>query len=1239
MPRRPGRRTGSNGRPGEMQYSEYSEAGCSAFTISRTAAERIGDPRVSGATPRRTGAIRKSSGEPCTHVHDSFAHQRYLCSAVPGILKTLFPLLAALVCGGPPSPAAAEELPPQQVQVSRSDTLESTGRAEQVSLSSRFVIPASLRIFCDNAPLSPELYRLDPVRGLVYLDSSIDCSRLVASYLAWPFTFQDSFRLRAAFADSAPAAQPTADTAEAAVWDSLPRRKTAFGSGAPAEGFRLAGFEIRGSKSVSVSGGGLAGGGTLIDQNLMIEINGKLSPETRLSLRLNDQDLPLVPEGRSAELRQLDEISVTLSSPRGRVSLGDYDFRLEGYRFAGLERKLDGVEGRYNGKNFKLGASAALSGGTFHQLRFNGLEGRQGPYALTGKNGEPVNVLAGTERVYLDGRLMRRGVRQDYTVDYLQGTLTFTERHLIGAESRIEVDYEYISQTFKKSLYSVTGKAEGSPGWVRGYFLRESDLENSPLGEDFTAGELEYLAGQGLAGDSLVFSGVRYLGEGRGLYVLRAAESAYPWFEYVGPGRGDYMVTFREVGEFRGAYSFDPTSGGYRYLGRGLGDFDPIGEFSPPVREDRSGLAFELTPVSHLRFTGEGALLKRTVNLYSGRGRPLRTAHELFAGLDTLGLPGLPGRISLRGRLSEVQSEFSFQGRRYEADFERRWHLDPAPSGSAAADHGERVQETGGRVELDGGISLNADYGRLARTNGERANRRRYILALEPCAALNARWQHLNIHSLRLFGDSSAPGGPAESYRRRHNAEVSGHWGLLTPRFTLEREERTEPSRYQDREGTRYLELSQALTARFSPRLETGFLLTRRSTDYLRPPPAAGRDRLWDHYSRALSGQVNLRYQGKSSFRLSGRLGHRRRTYEGENIGRTSMTAGRLDLSSGNFAGALQSHLLYEISHGSSMRRLVRYLPERYPDEGEYLEDGTYVGKAQGTHRRELAPAQIDPRQAAKLRLTSRENLDLTSWVDSAGKVIKRITLGSTVLLERENTLRDKWKLYLLFPSALNDRAEALMRSTRINTDITVHWADPEIYSRLELLWTTRFDRRFERGFEENGERTLRFQLRVPLSGAVEWDPTAAVGKTFRHDLAGHSGSVKKMSLTNSLIANFGSSWRASFTFDAARLQLQRPASRYLKLGSGAGLTRFLAGSGRLEAAFRINQVSGSEREDVRLVEVLGLARSGTSYETTVAASVETAERMLLHVRYTGRTDYFLGRFTHYARAEMKYFF
>ncbi|MBN2288417.1 MAG: hypothetical protein JXQ83_03725, partial [Candidatus Glassbacteria bacterium] len=152
----------------------------------------------------------------------------------PGSLRSLILLLTVLALAGSAPRAPAGELSARQVQVSRCDTLELAGRPRQAALSSRFVIPSSLQLFCDTTLLSPGLYSLDPVRGLVCLDSSLSCTRLVASYLAWPFTFPDSFRLRASFADSLPAAPPAAERAGPAA-DSLERKEAAFGSGRPGE--------------------------------------------------------------------------------------------------------------------------------------------------------------------------------------------------------------------------------------------------------------------------------------------------------------------------------------------------------------------------------------------------------------------------------------------------------------------------------------------------------------------------------------------------------------------------------------------------------------------------------------------------------------------------------------------------------------------------------------------------------------------------------------------------------------------------------------------------------------------------------------------------------------------------------------------------------------------------------------------------------------------------------------------
>ena len=1165
-------------------------------------------------------------------------------AAVAAIRKIKFPrpavrtglkLAVISLCLRPASVAAAESAPPSPIN--HCDTLELEPGDSLIILGSRFLVPGSLRLSCNNEAVPDSLFTLEKVPGVVRLRSSLSCPRVIASYRAWSFlAIPDSFRLRLSFPDTTAAAPGPADTLQAK------HSAVQAGTLSPAtigEGFRLVGFDIQGSKSVSVSGGG-ATGGTLFDQNLILGIDGKLTPDTRLSFRLNDQDLPLATVARSTELRQLDEISVTLSSPHAAVSLGDYDFKLAGFEYATVERKLDGVSGSLTGGPVSLGASAALSGGTFQSLRFNGTEGRQGPYQLTGKSGEPVRVLAGTERVYLDGKALKRGVHDDYVLDYNQGTLFFTDSRLIGAESRIEVDYEYSGFSFKKALYSVTAESANRLGKLRGYFIRESDLEDSPLGGQFTPAEQQYLDQLGGGLDTLLLSGVRFLGEGRGSYRMRFDGPANPYFEYVGQGNGDYQVSFREAGTLRGSYTFDPSTGAYRYVGPSLGDFEPAGEVSPPRREDRTGLAFELSPHSHLRLEGEGALLKRTLNLFSGSADPLRTAHKLYVHLDTLALGKAPARLSIWGGESTVDRGFSFLGRRYEADFERRWHLTPLAPGEKEAEHGEKLRETGTTVALPLGLQLGTGYGRLERSGGENSERRTYSLDFAPQSRFSAAWSRINIHAERLPPDSSGGGAPVASHRYRDNAEARARLGIFTPYFTLEREEQTAPDLLGGGlDGNRHLEISQRLAAAFSPRFQTEISVSGRNTQGLSNGAQAGAPLDWEPQSSFRTGQVDLRYQGRGALRIKGRLGHRSQRYRQSGLGRTSSTAGRIEVFGGGFHGALQSNVIYEVSHGSSLLNRVVYLPERYPDDGEYLQDGTYVGKEQGTHRREIIPAEIDPRQSATLNLTARENLDLTAWVDSSRKNIQSMNLSTTLQLKRESTLRDSWRLYCLLPSALNDRENALLQSTLINSDLAIQWTDPAVFSRIELVWNTRLDRRFQNGFEQFGDKALRFQLRAPLSRNLEWDPTAVVSRRLRDDLSGGSRSVRSYTLDNSLIYNLSNEWRATLHLEAARFRVAGRDSRYSRISPGAGVTRFLGRSGRLEAGLDVNRLWGPRGEDILLVDVLGSARPGTSLQATAAVSVEPGERLLLHVRYTGRTDYLLNRFTHYGRAELKYFF
>ena len=201
-----------------------------------------------------------------------------------------------------------------------------------------------------------------------------------------------------------------------------------------------------------------------VDSYLNLHLQGMLSDRVSLSAHISDRNLPLQ-SAASQQWKEFDRIFVRLDylSPKNNslwLLAGDVDLKDAGSYFMRFSRQGLGGSFRYatdsldfGKKGFAVSLSEAVAKGTFHRQQLEAREGVQGGYRLTGLHGEyQIIVLSASEKVYIDGVLLRRGEDADYTIDYQLAEITFTARQPITRDKRIVVEFEYADQQYRFSF-------------------------------------------------------------------------------------------------------------------------------------------------------------------------------------------------------------------------------------------------------------------------------------------------------------------------------------------------------------------------------------------------------------------------------------------------------------------------------------------------------------------------------------------------------------------------------------------------------------------------------------------------------------------------------------------------------------------------------------------------------------------------------------------------------------------
>jgi hypothetical protein len=565
--------------------------------------------------------------------------------------------------------------------------------------------------------------------------------------------------------------------AEKGKWSFLPGTNS---SDLTLSGSKTFSFEVGSARDASVK------------QGLWLSANGRAAKDLDVSLQLSDQNMPATPEGTTKRLDELDQVHLQVTSSDFSGTLGDYNLQNSGSEFSSYQRKLKGLTTQASVGGTSFSFALASSGGEYCSNRFNGEDNRQGPYRLAGRNGETnITILAGTERVWVDGEEMQRGSGGDYTIDYGLGTIEFTPRRLITSNSRIAVDFEYSAENYQRDLYAgdFGGKLLGGMIQLKASGILERDDRNHPTGPDLSATDRQILAQAGNDRLSASKEGAAFVGKGGGDYDLAHDSLGNPYYQYVGSDSGSYRVTFSWMGAGQGSYQYQ-GKGIYRYVYPGKGDFSPVVLLPLPQSQSLFDVSLSLVPTDALTTTIEWARSQKDQNTLSevnderNQGNAL-AIKSLYQNSDFRFFKSDFHQLRLQGEFRSTEADFAPLGRINSVEQERTWGLNPDQ-----AEGGERTYQLAGLIAPWKSLALDFDYGKLRQGDWFASGRSSLGAEAHPSNWITAQARTERISSVR----SVDQGQNDRDLWTRNSALLSTNYRRLATTFSWRRERRGQPA-------------------------------------------------------------------------------------------------------------------------------------------------------------------------------------------------------------------------------------------------------------------------------------------------------------------------------------------------------------------------------------------------------------------------------------------------------------
>lgn len=329
----------------------------------------------------------------------------------------------------------------------------------------------------------------------------------------------------------------------------------------------FSGLEVSGSILRGVAVGNNQN--STVNSELDLQISGKLSETVTLRASIQDANIPNQQGGFSQNLDEFDQVFIELFSDNWTIRAGDINLINTQSYFGQFTKKIQGLSlgGTLNHSEESqtdLFASGALVRGVFTQSTFTGQEGNQGPYKLTGPNGELfVLVVSGSERVFVNGIPLVRGENEDYIIDYNAGEIRFNSTYPITSEMRINVEYQFSERRFTRFLGYGGGSFQQSDKLkISAHVYSESDAKNQPLQQTLSPDQVAILASAGDDTEQMVApSAIEDTFDDNKILYRRITINGEEVFEFsTDPNETLFQVRFTNVGTNQGDYILNTTN-------------------------------------------------------------------------------------------------------------------------------------------------------------------------------------------------------------------------------------------------------------------------------------------------------------------------------------------------------------------------------------------------------------------------------------------------------------------------------------------------------------------------------------------------------------------------------------------------------------------------------------------------------------------------------------------------------